>query len=135
MRHLNHHGVNPQIGKSEKYIICSEIVLGDPRTQQCSGVGICRLFPEVLRHSPKLKSVKGYFIFTVDGRVRLHFNSLDIKDRNYLHHFERGYFEINTEFRWPLWMQKRMPVQIGTSLVPGKYVFKEYNDEIMVFLS
>ena len=132
MTHLNYSSVDARTNTKERFAIHTEIVLGNPQTFHCSGVGICRLFPESLRRSPHLKSVQGCWVFLPGGVIELHINRSLLDERQYRQHFSHNRFTIQSGLQWPRWMQKRLPATAQTGIVPGEYVCREQGREIVV---
>jgi len=133
MTHPNCSSVDTSANTNNSIIINTEIVLGNPQTSQCTGVGICRLFPESLRRSPHLKSVRGCFVFLPDGGVQLHLKRSLLDEQQYRKHFPHHKFSIQSGLQWPRWMQKHLPATAQTGIVPGAYVCRERDGEMVVY--
>lgn len=128
----NCYSVGPDRNKHNIYKINAAIVLGNPQTEACNGVGICRLFPQPLHKSPQVKYVTGYFIFFSDSSVEMHIPRSAMEEQFYCRHFEGNRFIIQSELKWPLWMQKKLPASSAQGIPPGVYECLESNYEIIV---
>ena len=113
-------------------IIQSELVLGNPQTTQCSGVGICRLFPDKLRNSPTVVSITVQFIIFSNGSVQLQIPHSSLTGCQFRKHFADGRFTIETGIKWPRWMQKKLPATASPGLRAGTYAYRKEDKNLII---
>jgi hypothetical protein len=62
----------------------------------------------------------------------LHINRSLLDERQCRQHFSHNIFTIQSGLQWPRWMQKRLPANAQTGIVPGEYICLEQGREMIV---
>ncbi|MBL7784101.1 MAG: hypothetical protein JNM22_22885 [Saprospiraceae bacterium] len=112
----------------------AEIILGNPRSINCEGTGICRIFPQRLTKRTNEKSVHVRLDFFSDYTVVLYLKCSELSDSLYQQHFSNQSFIVEAPVKWPIWIRKQLSQETIPEILPGNYPYTKQGDAFIIHL-